>query len=379
MSFTYDARNTPSKLNRSNGVTTNYTYDPVGQLLSIVHARDGTTLQTLSYTSDRAGNRIGQQASSAQPLTTQAATASYDDANRLIQRGSTTLGYDDNGNLTSESGPTGTTTYTWDTRNRLVGVTTSTGQKTEFRYDFAGDLIRQSDSGPTGSVTRSFVLDYLTNVVYQQSSDGDNLSVLTGESIDSHLAAIRSNGQLEFSLADAINSTVGTVDQTGALKGQFFYTAFGETKASGSTYPFQYTGRVPVSQNLYYYRARFYSPTMGRFISEDAIGLENGVNLYMYVGNAPISLNDPLGLQPIGGFPLPSGRGLPPICLDQPKPDPEAKREPKPKVSCTLVDSAVCRYECKATFSDGRVVRFIDYGKKLPNGRCTAPTYENPG
>jgi RHS repeat-associated protein len=294
--FTYNARNQPTALSRSNGVATNYLYDPVGQPLSIVHARGSTPLQSLAYSYDASGDRISQQMSDGQPLATQMATATYDDANRLVQRGNTTFAYDDNGNLTSELGPSGTTTYTWDARNRLASLSASTGQLKQFQYDFGGNLISQTDSGPLANVTRTFVSDSLTNVAHQQSSDGDQYSVLTGGSIDSHFATIRSGAQVEFALSDALNSTVSTVDQAGILKGTFSYAPFGETASSGSSYPFQYTGRVLVANSLYYYRARFYSAITERFISEDPLGFSAGVNVFAYAGNRPVLFNDPFGL-----------------------------------------------------------------------------------
>lgn len=53
---------------------------------------------------------------------------------------------------------------------------------------------------------------------------------------------------------------------------------------------------------LYYYRARYYDPSIGRFLSEDPIGFNGGINIYSYVGNKPTSFIDPLGLQEM--FPL---------------------------------------------------------------------------
>ena len=297
VTYAYDADNRPSILTRSNGVKTDYSYDPVGQLLSIVHSRGASSLLSLVYSYDATGQRISLQSSSTQPLVTGAATATVDDANRLVQRGSTSFTYDANGNLTTETAPTGTTAYAWDARNRLSRVVTPDGQTTDFSYDFSGNLIRQADSGPLTNVSRSYTLDILTNVAFQQSSDGNQLSILTDMSIDSHLATSQPGGQLEFVLSDVLNSTVGTVDQTGALKGQFAYEPFGETKASGSNYPFQFTGRPPISNGLYYLRARFYNAATGRFISEDPIGLNAGdPNLYRYARSTPVNLTDALGL-----------------------------------------------------------------------------------
>jgi RHS repeat-associated protein len=297
VTYAYDAANRPSSLTRANGVKTDYGYDPVGRLLSIVHARGTSNLLSLAYSNDSAGRRVSQQSSSAQPLVTEPATATYDSANRLVQRGTTTYSHDENGNLTSESGLAGATTYTWDARNRLSRVTAPDGQATQFTYDFAGNMIRQADSGPRVNLTHTYALDLLTNVAFQQTSDGDQFSVLTGPAIDSHLATFRSDGRTEYALTDGINSTVATLDQSGASKGQFLYEPFGQTTATGSTFPFQYTGRVPAVEGLYYYRARFYDPAEGRFISEDPIGLAGlDVNLYRYVWNQSTRFIDPVGL-----------------------------------------------------------------------------------
>jgi hypothetical protein len=76
----------------------------------------------------------------------------------------------------------------------------------------------------------------------RSTAQGSAFSVLTGQSIDDHLAVIGSNGQVDFGLPDAINSTVATVDQTGQAGGQFLYDPFGQTSALGGNYPFQFTG-----------------------------------------------------------------------------------------------------------------------------------------
>ena len=87
-------------------------------------------------------------------------------------------------------------------------------------------------------------------------------------------------------------------DSTGTVQTQYTYGPFGTTTASGvaSTNPFQYTGRENDGTGLYYYRARYYSLALARFISEDIIGCERGISLFEYVGDDPIDYVDPLGL-----------------------------------------------------------------------------------
>ncbi|HWZ43831.1 MAG TPA: RHS repeat-associated core domain-containing protein, partial [Candidatus Saccharimonadales bacterium] len=63
------------------------------------------------------------------------------------------------------------------------------------------------------------------------------------------------------------------------------------------TNPFQYTGRDFDSETgLRYYRARYYDPVVGRFISEDPTGFDAGINFYAYVSNRPTGLRDPGGM-----------------------------------------------------------------------------------
>ena len=93
------------------------------------------------------------------------------------------------GTLSRRPGPSGTTTYGWDSRNRLGSITTPEGQTTTFAYDFAGNLIRQEDSGPTLNLSKNYVLDDLTNVAFQWNSDSTQFSMLSGRSIDHQIAA----------------------------------------------------------------------------------------------------------------------------------------------------------------------------------------------
>jgi RHS repeat-associated protein len=260
--------------------------------LTFTHAAGASTIDAESYAYDPVGKRAGHSAAIGQSLLTQPTTNQYNVGNQLTLFGPVPDSYDANGNLVQE----GTTTaYMWDSRNRLKSIVTAAGQTTNFTYDFAGDLIAQSDSGTSLNLTKYFVLDDITNMVYESASDGTSYSVLSGRSIDSHLAIIQPSGEVQYRLSDAVNSTVATVDQTGAVKSQFFYDAFGQTTTT-SLFPFQFTGRIPISARLYNYRARFYRPATGRFISEDPIGFAAGPNLYAYALDNPIIFIDSLGL-----------------------------------------------------------------------------------
>jgi RHS repeat-associated protein len=104
-------------------------------------------------------------------------------------------------------------------------------------------------------------------------------------------------------ITDALGSVLALTDSSGNITTQYGYDPFGNAAGGGasSTNVFQYTGRENDSDGLYFYRARYYSPTFGRFISEDPAGLAFGPNLYQYTHDSPTTFTDPLGLWPSSG------------------------------------------------------------------------------
>jgi RHS repeat-associated protein len=293
--FNYDERDQPIRQTRSNGVLTDYGYDVMGRILSLIDSRGAQTINTQTYTYDAASQRMSHSNALGQPLETQPSVNIIDpQSDRMLQRGAVTYTYDEEGNRLTEMAPSGMTSYTWDSRGRLATISFSGGMAT-FRYDYGGNLIEKTISGRT----ESYVLDELTNVAYQEDSSGLRMSMLSGPRIDQHFGIVKTSGGVELGLRDAINSTVATVDETGALKGQFAYEPYGKMAMSGSTVsPFRFTGRTLATGNLYYYRARYYDPAAARFVSEDPIGFAGrDFNLYRYVGNSPVMFLDPLGYE----------------------------------------------------------------------------------
>jgi len=112
-------------------------------------------------------------------------------------------------------------------------------------------------------------------------------------------------GRVRRASADRVREkSINTLRGTSAS----WYEPYGEVSATGSSNnPYQYTGRENDGTGLYYYRARYYSPSLKRFISEDPMGLAAGLNSYAYVGGNPIAFRDPLGLFWTPGDALPQG------------------------------------------------------------------------
>lgn len=123
-------------------------------------------------------------------------------------------------------------------------------------------------------------------------------NLLTGLGIDEFFTRTDGVGVRRL-LPNALGSTVALGDGTGTLQTQYTYEPFGVTTQTGSASnnSYKYTGREDDGTGLSNYRARYYSPRMGRFVSEDPIEFLGGdVNLYAYVRNNPTRWKDPSGL-----------------------------------------------------------------------------------
>src|SRR5262249_19567815 len=116
--------------------------------------------------------------------------------------------------------------------------------------------------------------------------------------IDQLLSELRS-GTTSYYHQDALGSVTSLSNGAGALANTYSYDSFGKLTASTgtTTNPFQYTGReFDPETGLSYYRARYYDPSAGRFLSEDPLGFGAGdANFYPYVGNSPTNMIDPSG------------------------------------------------------------------------------------
>jgi RHS repeat-associated protein len=293
VNMTYDSRNSLSTVARSNGLSSAYAYDQLDRVLSIAHQAGNNVLSSFSYTYDSAGNRSGATSSPAQALITKAATGVFDASNEVNTFRGQTYTYDNNGNRLTQVANGEATSYAWDGRNRLESITLPSGTVTTFTYDFNRNLTQTV----TGSAATSYVLDDWTNVAAIYGGAAGTLSLLTGQSIDSHYATVNSSGQAQFALPDALNSVVANSGASATLSGTNLYEPFGQTTSTGTSFPFAFTGRVPVAGGAYYYRNRYYDPAVGRFLSEDPIGLAGGDNnFYRYAGNSPLGHDDPYGL-----------------------------------------------------------------------------------
>ena len=280
-SYTVDKPgNRTAKTDQYANVTSNYTYDPIYELTQVTQA----TNTTESYTFDAVGNRLSSLG-----------VPSYtnNSSNELTSTPSTT--YDSNGNTLTKVVGSNTTTYAWDFENRLTSVTLpGSGGTVSFAYDPFGRRIKKV----TSTTTSIFAYDG-DNLIEESNASGTAVARYEPtQNIDEPLAVLRS-GATSYFHADGLGSITSLSSSAGSIANT--YDSFGKLTASTGSLvnPFQYTARESDTETgLYYYRARYYDPAPGRFLSEDSIRFDAGPNFYSYVGNHPGLFTDPYGASP---------------------------------------------------------------------------------
>jgi len=265
-----------------------YTYDSDSRVTQIAYSNSGGSLGVLNYAYDANGrvvNKTGGLAATGLPST---ATNAFNVANQMTTAGSASLSYDANGNLLSD----GTNSYVWDARNHLASL--SGANSASFVYDAEG----RRESKTINGTTTQFLYDRYNPIQEQNASGTPTANLITGTRPDEYFVRTDSAGQRSF-LTDTLGSTLALVDSAGTVQTTYTYDPFGNTTPGGSgcSNSFQFAGRENDLTGLYYNRARYYSPGLGRFISQDPIGFAGGMNLYGYVENDPTDLTDLFGLK----------------------------------------------------------------------------------
>jgi RHS repeat-associated protein len=294
----YDGAGRRARLTLPNGVSTEYQYDGASRLTALQYRNAAGPLGSLVYRYDRGGNRIGMSGAFARSLLPEeVASAVYDPASRQLAFGAATMTYDASGSLITLNEPGGTTEFDWDARGRLTGLQTPS-MTAVFAYDPLGRRVERQ----LGASTTGFLYDG-QDIIEELTGTGE-VSYLRTLAIDEPL----SRGLSEFYLADPLGSVVALAGPDGALHTSYTYAPFGAAAVVGASgNPFQFTGREHDTVDIYYYRARYYLPHLGRFASEDALALSNlRGRLYHYAGNNPLLFTDPLGLFEIN-FPIGAG------------------------------------------------------------------------
>jgi RHS repeat-associated protein len=222
-------------------------------------------------------------------------TITYATANNINQYssvGGLAFSYDGNGCLTSD----GIKSYAYDAESNLSSVTDPNGT-VSFKYDPLGRLAQK--------IVGSTMVRYLYAGMQRiEEYDGDTLlrRYVYGTGLDECLFVVdATTGSITYLHADETGSVILKTDVNGMPIERNVYTPWGElTSGSLSSISVGFTGQFfDQDADLYFYKARFYSAKLGRFMQPDPIGYEGGLNLYEYCGSDPINFSDPLGLNPV--------------------------------------------------------------------------------
>lgn len=274
--------------------TTSYGYTTQSALGSLGHnltgtAQDNSWTYTRNQAQEIAGHSWNNDLYQWAGYTNGTRSYTANGLNQYTAAAGATLAHDTNGNLTGD----GVWTYGYDTDNRLKSAS-KTGLAATLAYDAEGRLRQTVIAGGTTNLAYDGV-----DLVAEYDSVGTLLRrYVHGPGVDEPLVWYEGTGTTNKSwlYADHLGSVVSTANSAGTSTATYTYGPYGEPNVTTGS-RFRYTGQQLLGQlNLYYYKARFYSPAIGRFLQTDPIGYEGGMNLYAYVNGNPVNYIDPLGL-----------------------------------------------------------------------------------
>jgi len=334
ITYSYDAIGRNTTIDYSNGMQTTYEYDSRNRIINIAHTNSsGDVLQSFAYTLndkgyrtkivEHSGREVAYTYNEVEQLTSETITNdannnnttttftydlvgnllsktidqatteySYNSNDQLIQKGSTTLTYDDNGNLISQDN----NTYEYDDKNRLTKVSTPT-DTVEYSYDANDNRVAKIVNGDT----TTYLIDTNTpyaQVITESKADGTTIDYTYG----TDLLTQTIDAQSLFYLADALGSVKALANQSENITDNYTYSPYGELigHVGTSENSFLFTGEQYDSViDSYYLRARYYSPSLSRFLGRDTYdgrGYEPAtLNHYGYAHGNPVMYVDPSG------------------------------------------------------------------------------------
>jgi len=334
--FSYDKADRLVQRKAPNGTTTKFVYDDIDRIMSIAHTNAGGTLLTsCTYRYDAVGNVIAvtdmkgsektYRYDREQRLIEETGSSGtikyvygpggnrflvdkdsglikyqYNESGRLVRAGKDLFVYDADGNLVKQKTKGGTTRYRYDAGNNLAEVKLPDGTTVKYGYGPFGERIWREKNGKR----QNYLFDG-DNVLQELTETYQASRTYLFAGLDRPLMILGPDGMTVFH-EDALGSIIALSNDDGRISAHYTYDAFGKViqrDGSAASQTFLFTSRpVDPALQLYNLRARFYDPTIGRFISRDPVigDIDDPVTLapYLYARNNPLSYVDHTGEKP---------------------------------------------------------------------------------
>ncbi|PHR52486.1 MAG: hypothetical protein COA47_17795 [Robiginitomaculum sp.] len=297
--YAYDTSGRRASITLGNGTVTSYSYHNDDALNTLSHNVNGTAddvdwtygfnkVNQLTNKIMGGGANLSLYKWEPQYAKTDAYTSNG--LNQYANVAGINLSYDLNGNLTSD----GVWNYVYDTENMLLNASKA-GASASYIYDPLG----RRSAKTVDTVLTTFLNDGVEEIADYNAGGTLLRRYVHGPGVDEYLVMYTGTGTTNKSYfhANHQGSIIAMSDGSGNVTEQHSYDSYGNSDDLTGN-PFRYTGRrLDAETGLYYYRARYYSPAIGRFLQTDPIGYGDGLNWYAYVQNDPLSLVDTYGTE----------------------------------------------------------------------------------
>jgi len=242
-----------------------------------------------SWTYDAIGNRLTNTVNSTtQTYTYQKIGSNPLNWQRLLSDGTNSYTYWENGTTNTRTGYT----FGWDFELRMTSISGTSS----YAYDYQGRRSKRT----VGSATNTYLYDGLNLI---QEGGGTSADYMVGPGIDEPLAMSR-GGQIYYYAVDGLGSATAVTNASGTVQNSYLYDAWGQIRSQTGSLanPFTYTAREAGEASTMFYRARYYQPSIGRFLQEDP---DWGAQLrsfaprpsaYAAMLSNPVGYTDPSGL-----------------------------------------------------------------------------------